>query len=59
MNRKAFESLTPRQQDALRQAGASVIARQLEAMQNLNSREAAGILCQRGLRFVQAREQRV
>jgi TRAP-type C4-dicarboxylate transport system substrate-binding protein len=59
MNRKAFESLTPPQQDALRQAGASVIARQLEAMQNLNSREAAGILCQRGLRFVHASHQQL
>ena len=59
MNRKAFESLTPRQQDALRQAGASVIARQLEAMQNLNSREAAGTLCQRGLRFVHASNQQL
>jgi TRAP-type C4-dicarboxylate transport system substrate-binding protein len=59
MNRTAFESLTPRQQDALRQAGASVIAPQLEAMQNLNNRDAARILCQRGLRFVHASHQQL
>src|SRR5215207_4890521 len=59
MNQKAFESLTPRQQDALRQAGASVIARQLEAMEGLNNREARHILCQRGLRFVHASNQQL
>jgi len=54
MNRKAFESLTASQQHALRQAGAAVIARQAKLMQDLNSREAAQILCERRLRFVHA-----
>ena len=36
MNRKAFESLTPSQQDALRQAGSSVVSRQLAFRQRLN-----------------------
>jgi TRAP-type C4-dicarboxylate transport system substrate-binding protein len=57
MNRKAFESLVPSQQDALRQAGASVVARQVKLMQDLNSREAAHVLCQRGLRFLRASNQ--
>ena len=50
MNQKVFDSLTPRQQDALRQAGVSVIARQLKLQHDLN-RQAAHLLCQRGLRF--------
>jgi TRAP-type C4-dicarboxylate transport system substrate-binding protein len=57
MNRKAFESLTPSQQDALRQAGASVLARQVKLMQDLNNREARHTLCQRGLRFLSASTQ--
>jgi TRAP-type C4-dicarboxylate transport system substrate-binding protein len=57
MNQKAFDSLTPRQQDALRQAGGSVIARQLKLMDDLNNREAAHLLCQRGLRFRYASNQ--
>jgi TRAP-type C4-dicarboxylate transport system substrate-binding protein len=57
MNRKAFESLNPSQQDALQQAGASVVAQQVKFMQYLNSREAAGVLCQRGLRFLHASNQ--
>jgi len=59
MNRKVFDSLTPRQQDTLRQAGASVIARQLKLMHDLNNREAAPILCQRGLRFLHASNQQL
>ena len=57
MNQKVFDSLTPRQQDALRQAGVSVIARQLQLMHDLNNREAAHLLCQRGLRFRHASNQ--
>jgi TRAP-type C4-dicarboxylate transport system substrate-binding protein len=57
MNRQAFESLTPSQQDALQQAGASVVARQMKLMQDLNIREAAHVLCQRGLRFLHASNQ--
>jgi TRAP-type C4-dicarboxylate transport system substrate-binding protein len=56
MNRKVFKSLTPRQQDALRQAGASVITQQLKLMQDLNL-EAAHLLCHRGLRFLRASNQ--
>jgi TRAP-type C4-dicarboxylate transport system substrate-binding protein len=56
MNRKVFESLTPSQQDALQQAGASVIARQLAYRQGEEGRDRA-ILCRRGLRFVRASDQ--
>jgi Bacterial extracellular solute-binding protein, family 7 len=57
MNRKAFESLTPRQQDALRQAGANVIARQLKLMHDANNGEARDSLCRRRLRFLHASNQ--
>jgi TRAP-type C4-dicarboxylate transport system substrate-binding protein len=56
INRKAFESLTPNQQDALRQAGSAVVSRQLDFTQRLSA-EDAGIACRRGLRFVQASNQ--
>jgi TRAP-type C4-dicarboxylate transport system substrate-binding protein len=56
INQKTFESLTPSQQDALRQAGAAVLTRQLDEQQKISA-DAAGILCQRGLRLVQASSQ--
>jgi TRAP-type C4-dicarboxylate transport system substrate-binding protein len=57
MNRKAFESLTASQQNALRQPGASVIGPQLKLMQDVNNGEARDSLCQRGLRFLRANKQ--
>jgi TRAP-type C4-dicarboxylate transport system substrate-binding protein len=57
MNRKVFESLTPSQQDALRQAGASVLAGQLKLMHDVNNGEARDSLCRRGLRFLRASNQ--
>jgi TRAP-type C4-dicarboxylate transport system substrate-binding protein len=56
MNRRAFESLTPNQRDALRQAGSSVVVRQLAFRQGEEARDR-GILCRRGLRFVRASDQ--
>jgi TRAP-type C4-dicarboxylate transport system substrate-binding protein len=56
INRTVFESLTPHQQDALRQAGSSVISRQLHYRQGLSD-EARRILCRRGLRFLHASSQ--
>lgn len=56
INRKTFESLTPSQQEALQQAGSAVLSRQLDFMQKLSA-EDEGVLCQRGLRFVQASNQ--
>jgi TRAP-type C4-dicarboxylate transport system substrate-binding protein len=56
MNRKAFESLTASQQDALQQASVSVIARQLAYRQGEEGRDRE-VLCQRGLRFVRASNQ--
>jgi TRAP-type C4-dicarboxylate transport system substrate-binding protein len=53
INQKAFESLTPSQQDALRQAGSAVVARQLDDQQG-HSAADGGILCRRGVRFVRA-----
>jgi TRAP-type C4-dicarboxylate transport system substrate-binding protein len=56
INRKTFESLTPGQQDALREAGAAVLTRQLDEQQKISA-EGGGVLCQRGLRFVHASSQ--
>jgi hypothetical protein len=56
MNRRAFESLTPSQRDALQQAGPSVVARQLAFRQGEEGRDRE-ILCRRGLRFVRASDQ--
>jgi TRAP-type C4-dicarboxylate transport system substrate-binding protein len=56
MNRRAFESLTPSQRDALQQAGSSVVARQLAFRQGEEGRDLK-ILCRRGLRFVRASDQ--
>ncbi len=56
INRKAFESLTPSQQEALRTAGSAVLSRQVDFTQGLSA-EDAGVLCRRGLRFVQASDQ--
>jgi TRAP-type C4-dicarboxylate transport system substrate-binding protein len=56
INRKAFESLTPSQQEALQQAGSAVLSRQLDSSQGLSA-EDEGVLCRRGLRFVQASNQ--
>jgi TRAP-type C4-dicarboxylate transport system substrate-binding protein len=56
INRKAFESLTPSQQEALQTAGAAVLSRQLDLWQ-ARSAEDEGVLCRRGLRFVQASNQ--
>jgi TRAP-type C4-dicarboxylate transport system substrate-binding protein len=56
INRKLFESLTPSQQDALRQAGPSVVFRQLAFRQDEEQRDLA-VLCRRGPRFVQASNQ--
>ena len=53
MNRRAFDSLTPSQRDALQQAGSSVVARQLAFRQGEEERDR-GLLCRRGLRFVRA-----
>jgi TRAP-type C4-dicarboxylate transport system substrate-binding protein len=56
INRKMFASLTPSQQNALQQAGVSVIARQLAFRQGEEGRDRE-VLCQRGLRFVRASNQ--
>jgi hypothetical protein len=56
INRKAFESLTPTQQEALRAAGSAVFSRQFDQQQRFSA-EDEGVLCQRGLRFVQASSQ--
>jgi TRAP-type C4-dicarboxylate transport system substrate-binding protein len=56
INRQVYESLTASQQDALRQAAASVIARQLRFRQDEERRDRQ-VLCQRGLRFVRASTQ--
>jgi TRAP-type C4-dicarboxylate transport system substrate-binding protein len=56
INRTVFESLTPRQQDALQQAGSSVISRQLHYRQLLSGDDRY-ILCRRGLRFLHASSQ--
>jgi hypothetical protein len=56
INRKTFESLTPSQQEALQTAGSAVLSRQLDEAQALNA-EDEGIVCRRGLRFVQASNQ--
>jgi TRAP-type C4-dicarboxylate transport system substrate-binding protein len=53
INRAVLESLTPRQQDALRQAGTAVVARQLAFLRTL-AEEDRELLCRRGLRFVRA-----
>ena len=56
INRKTFESLTPSQQDALRQAGSAVLSRRLDDRQKISA-EDGGILCRRGLRFARASNQ--
>jgi TRAP-type C4-dicarboxylate transport system substrate-binding protein len=56
INRKTFESLTPSQQDALRQAGSAVLSRRLDD-QEKNSAADGGLLCRRGLRFARASNQ--
>jgi TRAP-type C4-dicarboxylate transport system substrate-binding protein len=56
INRKTFESLTPSQQDALRQAGSAVLSRRLDDQEN-NSSADGGLLCRRGLRFARASNQ--
>jgi TRAP-type C4-dicarboxylate transport system substrate-binding protein len=56
MNRRAFESLTPSQRDALQQAGSSVVARQLAFRQGEEGRDRE-LLCRQGLRFVRASDQ--
>jgi TRAP-type C4-dicarboxylate transport system substrate-binding protein len=53
INRKAFESLTASQQDALRAAASAVVSRQLDFLQGLSA-EDQGILCRRGLQFLHA-----
>jgi TRAP-type C4-dicarboxylate transport system substrate-binding protein len=56
INRRILESLTPTQQDALRQAGSAVLSRQLDEQQGLSASDG-GILCRRGLRFLRASNQ--
>ena len=56
INRKAFESLTPSQQEALQAAGSAVLSRQLDQQQGFSA-EDVGVLCRRGLRYVQASNQ--
>ena len=56
INRKTFESLTPRQQDALREAGSAVLSRRLDD-QEKGSAADGGLLCRRGLRFARASNQ--
>jgi TRAP-type C4-dicarboxylate transport system substrate-binding protein len=56
INRKAFESLTPSQREALQAAGSAVLSRQLDQQQSFSA-EDEGVLCRRGLRFVQASDQ--
>lgn len=56
INRKAFESLTPSQQEALQTAGSAVLSRQLDSSQGFSA-EDEGVLCRRGLRFAQASNQ--
>lgn len=56
INQKAFESLTPSQQEALRAAGSAVLSRQFDQQQKFSA-EDEGVLCRRGLRFVQASDQ--
>jgi TRAP-type C4-dicarboxylate transport system substrate-binding protein len=53
INREAFESLTPGQQDSLRHAGSAVLSRQLDEQQ-AHSASDARILCRRGVRFARA-----
>jgi TRAP-type C4-dicarboxylate transport system substrate-binding protein len=53
INRTVFESLTTAQQDALRQAGAAAVSRQLDVLRPL-SEEDRELLCRRGLKFVRA-----
>jgi TRAP-type C4-dicarboxylate transport system substrate-binding protein len=55
-SRNAFESLTPTQQDALRQAGSAVLSRQLKDQQGLSASDGR-ILCRRGVRFARASDQ--
>jgi TRAP-type transport system periplasmic protein len=56
INHTVFESLTPSQQDALRQAGSAVLSRRLDEQQGISA-EDGGILCRRGLRFLRASNQ--
>jgi TRAP-type C4-dicarboxylate transport system substrate-binding protein len=56
INRKAFESLTPTQREALQAAGSAVLSRQLDQQQKFSA-EDEGVLCRRGLRYVQASNQ--
>jgi TRAP-type C4-dicarboxylate transport system substrate-binding protein len=56
INQKTFASLTPSQQEALQAAGSAVLSRQLDFTQ-ARSAEDEGVLCRRGLRFVQASNQ--
>ena len=56
INQKTFASLTPSQQEALQAAGSAVLSRQLDSSQG-RSAEDEGVLCRRGLRFVQASNQ--
>jgi TRAP-type C4-dicarboxylate transport system substrate-binding protein len=56
INQKVFASLTASQQNALQQAGASAIARQLAYRQGEEGRDRE-VLCQRGLRFLRASNQ--
>jgi TRAP-type C4-dicarboxylate transport system substrate-binding protein len=56
INQKTFESLTPSQQDALRQAGSAVLSRQLDDQQGLSASDGR-ILCRRGVRFARASSQ--
>jgi TRAP-type C4-dicarboxylate transport system substrate-binding protein len=56
INRDAFESLTPSQQDALRQAGSAVLSRQFDDQLG-HSASDGRILCRRGVRFARASDQ--
>jgi TRAP-type C4-dicarboxylate transport system substrate-binding protein len=56
INRKVFASLTPSQQNALQQAGASAIAQQLSYRQGEEGKDRE-VLCRRGLRFLRASNQ--
>ena len=53
MNRRAFDELSPAQQDVLRRAGQDVFGPQLARIEE-TEREAIKAVCQRGLEFVTA-----
>jgi TRAP-type transport system periplasmic protein len=56
MNRAAFEALSARQQDLLLEAGVLAVPKALDLVR-LFDRDAAGVLCRRGVSFARATRQ--